>query len=177
MKVGGNAFVNKFIECVVDATLTDDKGQNNRQTERQVISESSKDGGKPVQKETTTKTTSRTKDLSSRNSPKIGSTFLQPHLYAVDHTKCEYTMYQFQHRYRLSGVYPLSLRIEYNQNLLNQYRNRRTLKGKMTYDYFNSMTFGEFLDSPGFLKASVISLNMGKNENWFREKIEAGVNL
>ncbi|MCE8163397.1 MAG: hypothetical protein I3273_04930 [Candidatus Moeniiplasma glomeromycotorum] len=178
MKVGGNAFVNKFIECIVDTALNDDKGQNNRQTERQVISESSKDGGKPVQKETTTKTT--TKDLSPQNSqksPKIGSTFLQPHLYAVDHTKCEYTMFQFQHRYRLSGVYPLSLRIEYNQNLLNQYRARRALKGEMTYDYFTLMTFGDFLDSPGMLKASIISTNMGVNANWFRGKIEAQVYL
>ena len=36
-KVGGNAFVNKFIECAIDTTLNDDKGQNNRQEERRII--------------------------------------------------------------------------------------------------------------------------------------------
>src|SRR5207237_8928649 len=33
-KVGGNSLVNKFVECVIDTTLNDDKGQNNRQTKR-----------------------------------------------------------------------------------------------------------------------------------------------
>jgi len=36
-KVGGIAAVNKIIECAIDTTLNDDKGQNNRQEERRII--------------------------------------------------------------------------------------------------------------------------------------------
>lgn len=36
-KVGGIAAVNKIIECAIDTTLSDDKGQNNRQEKRRWI--------------------------------------------------------------------------------------------------------------------------------------------
>ncbi|CAI2162574.1 17836_t:CDS:10 [Funneliformis geosporum] len=145
-KIGGNSFVNKFFECVVDTTLNDDKGQNNRQTERSVVSESSTNG---IQ----------------------GSNFLQPHLYSIDHTKAEYTFYQFWHRYILSGKYPLSLRIEFNQNLLNQYKKKRKLKGKMTYDYYNSLNFGgEILNFPGFLKKN-------NHRDFYQKKLPSSVNI
>lgn len=179
-KVGGSALVNKFIDCVVDTALNDDKGQNNRQTERHIISESSYDN-KGELKETKDKASIKTKDSSKGGSGSkfttLGKPFVKPHIYAVDHTKAEYTFFQFWHRYILSGKYPLSLRIEFNQNLLNQYKKKRALKGIMTYDYYNSLNFGEFLNTPGFFKSSIISCNMAEGVDWFREKLEDGVNL
>jgi len=164
VKVGGNAFVGKFLDCAIDATLTDDKGQNNRQTERAVVSENSVNGGAVKKKETKTKTTTSTRDLSQKGvaakGAEIGSNFLKPSLYSIDHSKCEYTMFQFQHRYFLGGKFPLTMKIDFNDNVLSQYRNRREIKGKMRYDYFNTPTFGSLLNNEGFFKASIISLNL-----------------
>src|SRR6185436_11852773 len=114
-KVGGNALCNKFIECVIDTALTDEKGSQNRQTERNVISESNS-GGKTVQKESKTKTTTKTTDLTPGSKSvgagkQLGSTALTPTLYSVDHTKSEYTTQQFEGRYIISGTNPLTGRI------------------------------------------------------------------
>jgi hypothetical protein len=158
-KVGGNSFVNKFFDCVIDTALSDDKGQNNRQSERATITESNYNAHGRL-KETTVKTTDKTKDSSkgsNNGGVQMGKPFLHPHLYNVDHNKSEYTFYQFWHRYIMGGKYPISLRIEFSQILLNQYRAKRSLKGKMTYDYYNSLSFGNILNSPGFLKSSIIS--------------------
>jgi hypothetical protein len=57
----------------------------------------------------------------------------------------------------LSNVYPLSLRIEFNVNLLNQYRKKQELKGKTGYDYYNVETFGDLINVKGFFKSSIIS--------------------
>jgi len=181
VKVGGNAFVNKFIECAIDTTLNDDKGQNNRQSERSVISESSTNGGEVKRKKTNTKTTSKTKDLSEKDKGiEGGNSFLQPSLYNIDHTKSEYTTLQFQHRYFLGGRYPLSLKLDFNDNVLSQYVNRTELKGKMRYDYYNTNSFGSLLNNEGFFKSSIISWNFNASsdsDEWFREKIESGIYL
>src|SRR5439155_6294854 len=121
--------------------------------------------GEVKKKETKTRQAVSSKTINNDNGPSFGSTFLRPHTYAIDHTKCEYTMYQFQSRYRISGTYPLSLRVELHEALINQYKMRKAIKGKMTYDYFNSVNFGEHLEFEGFLKASVISMNMENHAN------------
>src|SRR5215216_4554183 len=58
-KLGGNAFVNKFMEIVVDTTLNDSKDTQNRQIERNVVVEGSK-GGKEFKKDYKSKTTTST---------------------------------------------------------------------------------------------------------------------
>ncbi|CAG8679620.1 46126_t:CDS:10 [Gigaspora margarita] len=131
-KVGGNSLVNRFLECAIDTTLNDDKGQNNRQTERAVISESQTNGGEVKKKETRTKQT-----VISNDDKKGGGK-------GVELGK--------------RGKFPLTMKIDFNDNILSQYRNRREIKGKMRYDYFNTPTFGSLLNNEGFFKASIISL-------------------
>jgi hypothetical protein len=90
----------------------------------------------------------------------------------------QHTFYQFQHRYLYGGPYPISLRVKFNQTLFNQFIQKRQIKGKMAYDYFNTQTFGDYLNEPGYLKASIISWNYNLPfGNWFRERIENGVYL
>jgi len=96
MKVGGNAFVNKFIEVIVDTTLNDEKGTQNRQTERSVVSDTKTKSGTTTHKEEKTK--SNAVSPVGKGKPSLGSSFLRPSLYSVDHTKAEYTGYQFLHR-------------------------------------------------------------------------------
>jgi len=127
MKIGGNNIINKFFEVVVDTSLTDDKGQNNRQTERKLI--------------------------------KAGKEFAKPSLYSVDHTKSEYTFFQFFARYTQSGDYPLKIRIELSEDTLNHYKNNRELKGKCSHQFFNTPTIANFLSVPGYLQAEIISSN------------------
>jgi hypothetical protein len=40
--MGGVAVVSKFLDCSIDMSLRDSKGQNNRQPERKVISDNRK---------------------------------------------------------------------------------------------------------------------------------------
>ena len=48
----------------------------------------------------------------------------------------------------------------------------------MAYDYFTTQNFGDYLNEPGYLKASIISWNYNLPfGNWFRERIENGVYL
>jgi len=160
-KIGGNALVNKFIECAIDTSLNDDKGQNARQIERSVVSDT-KSGVKEIHKESSTKTTTTTKDLMAVNkysagAKRLGSNALNPTLYSVDHTKSEYTSQQFEARYLTSGRQPLTARVEFSQIHLNQYRSRRELKGRPLYSYFNSDNFGTILDQSGYLQMTVIS--------------------
>jgi len=49
------------------------------------------------------------------------------------------------------------MRISFNKDLLNQYKNRKELKGFPAYDYFNAQQFGDLLNSAGFFQASIIS--------------------
>lgn len=67
------------------------------------------------------------------------------------------SIHQFKHKYLTSKTRPISLRVEYVQELCNQYRNRRELKGEMTYSYFNTLEFGFYLSQKGLLKASIVS--------------------
>jgi len=96
MKVGGNSFVNKFFEVVIDTALTDEKGTQNRQTERSVVSDTRSKSGATTHK--VEKTKSSAVSPIGKGKPSIGSSFLRPSLYSVDHTKAEYTGYQFLHR-------------------------------------------------------------------------------
>lgn len=81
------------------------------------------------------------------------------------------TINEFRKKYMISGERPISLELEYNQELANQYRNKRELKGPMLYTYKNVECFGSLLvtqpsEPKGhFLKASVISWNMARNPN------------
>lgn len=92
------------------------------------------------------------------------------------HNISQNTFYQFQHKYLYGGKYPLSLRIEFNSILLNQFRQQREIKGKMAYDYFRTDCFADYLNTDGFFQASIISWNANfPHEDWFRTKIEKGV--
>jgi len=181
-KVGGNALVNKFIECVVDTTLVDSKDQNSRQVERGVISDS-KSGDKKIHKESKTTTSTTTKNLRSgkekavSGAKNLGSNALTPTLYSIDHTRSEYTTQQFETRYLISGRKPLTLRVEFSQPHLNQFRSRWELKGRPLYTYFNSDNFGTTLNQAGYLQMTVISWTMVPYADWFREKLEEGVYL
>ncbi len=84
---------------------------------------------------------------------------------------------QFESRWLISGTHPLTMRISFNKDLLNQYKNRKELKGFPAYDYFNAQQFGDLLNSAGFFQASIISWNVVPYADWFREKIEAGINI
>jgi hypothetical protein len=160
-KVGGIALVNKFIECVIDTSLNDSKDQNSRQVERNVISDS-KNGDKEIHKESQTTTSTTTKNLKptskiASGAKRLGSNALNPTLYSVDHIKSEYTSKQFEAKYLISGRKPLTMRVEFAQTHLNQYRSRRELKGMPLYTYFNSGNFGTILNQIGYLQMSVIS--------------------
>ena len=87
------------------------------------------------------------------------------------------SIYEFKHKYWLSGNRPLSAKIEFSRELANQYLNKKELKGPMLYTYANFERFGKVLSQTGLLKASVVSWNMTRNSNWFREKIENQVYL
>ena len=68
---------------------------------------------------------------------------------------------EFRHKYLLSGTNPISLDLDYNQELANQYLNKRELKGPMLYSYRN-LTVGDLLvrqpaHPSHFLKASIVS--------------------
>jgi len=73
------------------------------------------------------------------------------------------TISEFRHKFQFGKTRPISLELEYNQELANQYLNKRELKGPMLYTYKNLGNFGDLLvqqptDKEGhFLKASVIS--------------------
>ena len=88
---------------------------------------------------------------------------------------------EFRHKILFGKAQPISLELEYNQELANQYLNKRELKGPMLYIYKNFENIGDILtkqptDPNGyFLKASVISWNMSRDSDWWREKIESGV--
>jgi len=88
---------------------------------------------------------------------------------------------EFRHKILFGKSQPISLELEYNQELANQYLNKRELKGPMLYTYKNLENVGDILtkqptDPNGhFLKVSVVSWNMSKDSDWWREKIESGV--
>ena len=67
------------------------------------------------------------------------------------------TIHEFRTKYLTSGIYLITLKIEFSRELANQYLNRRELKGQMLYTYKNFPLFGAALAQEGFLKASVIS--------------------
>lgn len=149
---GGGA---QLVSIAIDPSLNDDKSQNLRQVERTTVSDTKKKDGSETHSETTTK--SRTPISGGGNTPRIKIPSVLPLLHGTDHVKSEYTFYQFESRWQNSGYYPLGLRIQFNKDLLNQYRNRKELKGSPGYEYFNSENFGEILSVPGFLQASIIS--------------------
>ncbi|CAJ0747185.1 1474_t:CDS:2 [Entrophospora sp. SA101] len=64
------------------------------------------------------------------------------------------TFHEFRHKYLFSKDRPISLWVEYNQELANQYRNKRELKGPMFYNYTNLDFLGRVLSQKDFLKAS-----------------------
>lgn len=69
---------------------------------------------------------------------------------------------EFRHKYLFSKTKPISLLIEYNQELANQYLNKRELKGPMLYSYRNFGQLGALFvkqtaHSSFYLKASVVS--------------------
>ena len=176
-KIGGNAFVNKFIEASIDMSLSDEKSQNNRQTERSIISENKKVAEDHWQSNSyeITKLPGGTNDKAKRMW-KSGTGFLQPNLYNVDHTKSEYTMDQFLHRnWFVEDNRPLKLRVEVDQKLINWYRNKRELIGKTGQDFYNG-SIANLLNVPGYLQMKVLTSNFPFN-NWFRNKIEKGINL
>jgi len=146
MKIAGNKFANKFIETIIDTSLNDEKGQNNRQTERKIINQSKE--------------------------------FVTPTLYSVDHTKSEYTFMQFLARYggQDSGINPLKIRVNLNEDCLNHYKNSRELKGKHSNQFFNTSAMANLLNVPGYLKMEVISSNYPFGD-WFTAKLTNGVYL
>jgi len=176
-KIGGNAFVSKFIEASIDMSLSDEKGQNNRQTERAIISDNKKISEDHWQ----TRTAEITKLPGGGNNKasrmwRSGTGFLQPNLYNVDHTKSEYTMDQFLHRnWFVEDNRPLKLRVEVDQKLINWYRNKRELIGKTGQDFYNG-SIANLLNVPGYLQMKVLTSNFPFN-NWFRNKLERGINL
>ncbi|CAG8611879.1 7372_t:CDS:1 [Ambispora leptoticha] len=77
-------------------------------------------------------------------------------------TKETMSFNEFRHKYVLSGSRPISLELEYNRDLANQYLNKRELKGPMLYSYRNYQYFGNLLtrqpSNPSYLlKASIIT--------------------
>src|SRR5207245_5838841 len=80
------------------------------------------------------------------------------------------TISEFRHRFQHSKSRPISLDLSYNQELANQYENKRELKGPMLYTYKNFDSIGNILcqqstDPTGhYIKASVISLNIPRNQ-------------
>jgi hypothetical protein len=71
----------------------------------------------------------------------------------------------------------LSLRLEWNQESFNQYRNKKELLGINRADFFNVESMGGLLNNEGFLQATIISWNDIPHANWFKEKIEKGIFL
>ncbi|CAG8793347.1 699_t:CDS:2, partial [Racocetra persica] len=102
-----------LLNVAVDVSLHDDKGQNLRQAERTVVSDTKKSSGETTHTESKTITRSPV-SLGKNNKPQIGIPSPQPLLFGSDHTKSEYTFLQFESRWLLSGYYPLSLRIQFN---------------------------------------------------------------
>ena len=179
-KIGGNAFVSKFIEASIDLSLTDDKGQNNRQTERAILSDNKKVAEDHWQTRTVEISRTPEKKESSTSKAKrlwnTGSGFIDSNLYSVDHTKSEYTMDQFLHRnWFVEDNRPLKLRLEVDQKLINWYRNKKELIGKTGQDFYNG-SIANLLNVPGYLQMRILTSNFPFN-NWFRNKLEGGINL
>jgi hypothetical protein len=179
----GEAF--KWFTTLTEPTQenNEEKGQNIRQVERTVETETSINGGKAKKKLEKIKISEKDPNGTKKDNDeqRMGDKRQHfPTLWSIDHIKTEYNFYQFFSRWLLSGFYPISLMIGFNQNLFNQYRNRQELKGKPAYDYFNIKLLGDLLTHKGFFQASVISWNLNIPafaENWFREKVEEGVYL
>ena len=179
-KLGLSANGASLLNVSADVTLNDDKGQNARQIERSVVSEGVKNG-KAFRDESEVKSTIKTSTITTGEGqlkPKGKIASPQSLLFGNDHNKSEYTFLQFENRWQNSQYHPIGLRLQFNQDLFNQYKNRKQLKGFPAYDYFNALEFGSILNSPGYLQASIISWNASfSHDNWFRERIENGVNI
>lgn len=81
---------------------------------------------------------------------------LQQSVYYFE-TKEQVSIHEFKHKYLFSKTRPLSLRLEWNQESFNQYRNKKELLGINRADFFNVESMGELLNNEGFLQATIIS--------------------
>ncbi|MCE8163506.1 MAG: hypothetical protein I3273_06930 [Candidatus Moeniiplasma glomeromycotorum] len=90
------------------------------------------------------------------------------------------TISEFRHKFQHSKSRPISLELNYNQELANQYENKRELKGPMLYTYKNLGNIGKLFvqqstDPNGhFIKCSVVSWNVARNSDWWRNGITEG---
>jgi hypothetical protein len=95
-------------------------------------------------------------------------------------TQKSMTVHEFKHKYTVSGVRPLSLQIEYNQDSFNRYQKNHALHGINRADAFNVACLGEsLLNNAGFLKVTIESWNLPDSvyDEWFKRKIEEGIFL
>src|SRR6185312_13374303 len=73
----------------------------------------------------------------------------------------EYTVDEFQHKYTRSGLKPIQITLEINDELNNRYLANKIIKqGGENNQYFNVVNFGPLLDSMGFRKFYFHTLNM-----------------
>src|SRR4051794_16126984 len=96
-KIGLSSNGVALLNVAVDTSLKDDKSQNLRQVERDVLSRTKIDGGEEKKKESKNITVTKT-TTSGDNKPSIKIPNPQPLLFGSDHVKSEYTFLQFESR-------------------------------------------------------------------------------
>ncbi|KLL04969.1 MAG: hypothetical protein MRERV_8c056 [Mycoplasmataceae bacterium RV_VA103A] len=96
----------------------------------------------------------------------------------------EYTVDEFFHKYMRSGLKPIQITLEINDELNNRYLANKIIKqGGENNQYFNVVNFGPLLDSMGYRKFHFHTLNMksligdNSSQEWFLEQLESGVQL
>jgi hypothetical protein len=73
----------------------------------------------------------------------------------------EYTADEFEHKYLRSGLRPIQITLEINDELNNRYLASKIIKhGGENNQYFNVANFGALMDSFGYRKFHFHTLNM-----------------
>jgi hypothetical protein len=105
-------------------------------------------------------------------------------VWQTEHYQQEYTIEEFQQTWVDSGIYPLKMTLEQNNELINRYLANRKLKRSVeTNQYFNAVNFGAYFERGGFNKFKFHSLNMyslidsGESKEWFKKQLEEGVQI